>query len=72
MAHGLQPSDEQSPIPQLWILLKLFFNYLVLFGNYSSEIILQKLFRDFQRLFRDLQKLYCMLLNILFRTFTIL
>ena len=34
-------SEEQSPIPQLSILLKLFFrNYLVLFRNYSSETIL--------------------------------
>ena len=46
---------EQSPIPQLSILLKLFFrNYLVLFRNYSSETILQKLFWDLQELFCDL------------------
>ena len=32
--------------------------YLVLFSNYSSETILQKLFGDLQKLFRDLQKLF--------------
>ena len=52
--------SEQSPIPQLSILLKLFFrDYLVLFRNYSSETILQKLFGGLQKLFRDLQKLFC-------------
>ena len=50
---------EQSPIPQLSILLKLFFrNYLVFFRNYSSETILQKLCRALQKLFRDLQTLF--------------
>ena len=43
-------SEEQSPIPQLSILLKLFFrNFLVLFRNYSSE----RFFRNYFALFRN-------------------
>ena len=42
------------------MLLKLLFrSYLVLFRNYSSETILQKLFWDLQELFCDLEKLFC-------------